>query len=152
VRTLETSSDGDRGRDRSPSEAPERHADARAERSPASTLARVPLGGRAEPISGHGPLAIVEALLKAPASIVHELRHGRGVLAKLAALVVATMILTGVAMATFSGGLQVLFVPLKLAVGIFFCAIICLPSLHVLSCLSGAEQSVRETWGVRSPR
>lgn len=107
-----------------------------------------PLRGQDRPIAGHGPLAIVEALLKSPASIVHELREGRGALTALAALVLATMSITGLVIATFSGGLQVLLVPIKLGLGIFFCALICLPSLHVLACLSGAEQTVRQTWGV----
>jgi len=96
---------------------------------------------------GKGPFAIVEALLKSPASVLHELQSGRGALFQLSALVVVTMVVTGLVMATFSGGLQVLLVPLKLSLGIFFCALICLPSLHIFSCLAGAEQSVKETWG-----
>lgn len=96
---------------------------------------------------GKGPFAIVEALLKSPASVLEDLRAGRGALFQLSAVVVATMVVTGLVMATFSGGLQVLWVPLKLSAGIFFCALICLPSLHIFSCLAGAEQSVKETWG-----
>lgn len=105
------------------------------------------LGGRDAPVAGSGPLAIAEALLRSPASVLHDVRHGRGALLALAALVLTTMLVTGLVMATFGGGLQLVLVPLKLALGVFFCAIICLPSLYVLSCLSGASQSLRETWG-----
>lgn len=104
------------------------------------------LRGGGVPI-GKGPFAMVEALLKSPASVLQDLQGGRGALFQLSALVVATMVVTGLVMATFSGGLQVLLVPLKLSAGIFFCALICLPSLHIFSCLAGAGQSVKETWG-----
>lgn len=116
-------------------------------RPPSATPTPEPtLPGRAEAI-GPGPLAIVEALLKSPASILHDVQHGRGALFALSGVVVATLALTGLVMATFSGGLQLLLVPLKLSAGVFFCALICLPSLHVLSCLSGARQRLVETWG-----
>lgn len=116
---------------------------------PRATAARDPEGlrGEAEPIEGKGPFAVVEALLKSPASVLHEIRHGRGALFKLSAIVTVTMALTGLVMAAFGGGLQFLLVPLKLSLGIFFCAAICFPSLHVFSCLAGAQQSARETWG-----
>jgi hypothetical protein len=104
------------------------------------------LRGSAEPIEGHGPFAIVEALLKSPASVLHEIESGRGAAFRLSAVLVVTMILTGLVMAAFSGGMQLLWVPLRLAVGIFFCALICLPSLHIISCLAGAEQSLKQTW------
>ncbi|MDQ3035983.1 MAG: hypothetical protein M3Y87_26500 [Myxococcota bacterium] len=106
-----------------------------------------PLRGEAAAIEGKGAFAMVEALLKSPASVLHEIRHGRGALFQLSAIVVITMALTGLVMAAFGGGLQLLIVPLKLSLGIFFCAAICFPSLHVFSCLAGAQQSARETWG-----
>lgn len=104
------------------------------------------LRGEAMPI-GRGPFAIVEALLKAPARVLYDVQHGRGALFKLSALVVVTMVVTGLVMASFSGGFQLLAVPLKLGLGVFFCALICLPSLYIFSSLAGAEQSLRETWG-----
>ncbi|UJR86606.1 Hypothetical protein I5071_87070 [Sandaracinus amylolyticus] len=116
-----------------------------AERPPATPIET--LRGGSTPITGHGPFAIVEALLKAPASVLHDVREGRGAAFKLSAVIVATMAITGLVMAVFGGGWQLLLVPLKLSLGVFFCALICFPSLHIFSCLSGAEQSARETWG-----
>jgi hypothetical protein len=104
------------------------------------------LRGDAVPL-GKGPFAVVEALLKAPARVLHDVQHGRGALFKLTALVLVTMIVTGLVMASFSGGLQLLAVPVKLGLGVFFCALICLPSLYIFSSLAGAEQSLKETWG-----
>ncbi|HJL16945.1 MAG TPA: hypothetical protein RMH99_14870, partial [Sandaracinaceae bacterium LLY-WYZ-13_1] len=105
------------------------------------------LRGGPTPMRGRGPFAVVEALLKSPASLLHEVQRGRSILFSLSALVVVTMILTGLVMAAFSGGLQLLWVPVKLSLGVFFCALITLPSLYIFSCLAGAEQSLRETFG-----
>jgi hypothetical protein len=104
------------------------------------------LRGNAEPIAGGGPLAMVEALLKSPASVLHEIESGRGAAFRLSAVLVCAMVATGLVMAAFTGGLQLVLVPIRLTVGIFFCALICLPSLHIISCLAGAEQSVKQTW------
>jgi hypothetical protein len=108
---------------------------------------QVELHGADQPVSGSGPLAIAEALLKSPASVLHEIKTGQGALLGLSIVVALTMAITGVVVATFSGGLQLVAVPLKLAAGVFLCALICLPSLHVFSCLAGAQQTLRESWG-----
>ena len=102
---------------------------------------------RGEEPLGHGPFAIIEGLLKSPASVLDAIQRGDGALWKLSALVVCSMVVTGLVMAAFAGGLQLVWVPIKLSLGIFFCAIICLPSLYIFSSLAGAEQSLRETWG-----
>lgn len=105
------------------------------------------LRGERAPVPGRGAIAIAEALLRSPASVLHELQHGRGVLSVLAVVVTVSMGTTGVVVGVAGGGWQLLVVPVKLALGMFSCALICLPSLHVLACLSGGSQSVRETWG-----
>lgn len=113
----------------------------------ANAPARNPtLRGDAAPIQGRGPFAVVEALLQAPANLLYEVQNGRGTLFKLGLVVLVTMSLTGAVIAAFSGGYQFLWVPTKMALGAFFCALICLPSLHILSSLAGAQQSLRETW------
>jgi hypothetical protein len=101
---------------------------------------------RATPDLEPGPLALVEALLKAPASILREVQSGRGMLFRLSAIIGVTASLTGLVMSAFSGGLQLVFVPIKLTLGAFCAALLCLPSLHVFSCLSGAGQRVRDTF------
>jgi hypothetical protein len=99
-----------------------------------------------EPTQGAGPFALVEALLKAPATILRETRTGYGMIVRLSLVVVVTTSLVGFVMSLFSGGLQLVFVPLKVTLGIFCAALLCLPSLHVFSCLSGAEQRVKDTF------
>jgi hypothetical protein len=102
----------------------------------------------ASPTLESGPLALVEALLKTPAGIVREAMGspGYGMILRLSAIAGATASLTGLVMAFFSGGLQLVYVPLKLTLGVFGCALLCLPSLHVFSCLSGAGQRVKDTF------
>jgi hypothetical protein len=108
------------------------------------------------PPLGRGPLALVEALLKSPASIIAETREpsgttsrgntGFGMVARLSGVVFVTVALVGLVMSLFSGGLQVVIVPIKLTLGVFACALLCLPSLHVFSCLSGASQRIKDTF------
>lgn len=99
------------------------------------------------PVLGRGVVAVVEALLKSPASILRDVREGRGASARLSLVIAASAIVVGLVTASFSGGLQFVLVPMKMLGGVFFCALICLPSLHIFSCLSGARQSLKETWG-----
>jgi len=106
-----------------------------------------PLAGHDEPWTDLRVGALADALLRAPASVLAALRANPMVGARLALIVVLGLGACGLVMATFSGGLQLLFVPVKLILGMLVCALVCLPSLHVFSCLSGAQQTVRETWG-----
>ncbi len=66
-------------------------------------------------------------------------------MARLLALSLGTMLAVGLVVASFSGGLQLLVVPLKLCLGMAACALLCLPSLYVFTSVAGASQSVRET-------
>lgn len=91
--------------------------------------------------------SLLDALLKTPGRVVATLRERAGLEVRLVAIIGVALAVTGVVMATFSGGLQLLAVPLKLVIGMWLASAICLPSLHVFSCLSGAEQSIRQTAG-----
>lgn len=91
------------------------------------------------------PLRIVESLLKSPADLLRAARARRGPMFGLGVLVATTMLANGLVIGAFGGGAQFLWVPLKLSLGLFLCALICLPSLHIFSCLSGAQQSLRDT-------
>jgi len=110
------------------------------------TAEAAPRAQVAETTLDSGPLALVEALLKTPATILRETRTGYGMIFRLSVVIAVTTSLVGFVMSLFSGGLQLVFVPLKLTLGIFCCALLCLPSLHVFSCLSGAEQRVKDTF------
>lgn len=87
----------------------------------------------------------MEALLKSPADLLRAARTRPDAMLGLGAVVAVTMLVNGLVLAAFGGGLQFLWVPVKLSLGIFLCALICLPSLHIFSCLSGAQQSLRDT-------
>ena len=86
---------------------------------------------------------IVDATLKRPAQMVHELIHGSGWKAPAGLLLILLFCLgaIGIIMGSFSGGAQYGMVPLKVVTGTVISALICMPSLYILLCLSGGEQS-----------
>jgi hypothetical protein len=113
-------------------------AEAPAPRPPHDALALAP------PIPD-GPWSLVETLLKTPRSILEAARDGTQMHLRLVAMAVASWAVAGVVMALFSGGAQLVYVPVKIVVGIIVGSLLCLPSLHIFSCLSGAEQRVKDT-------
>lgn len=102
------------------------------------------LRGGGAPV-GRGLLDYATALVQSPASVVDDIHRRSFTLSRLLALLVATMSITGLVVAGFSGGAQLFIVPLKLSVGMLACALLCLPSLYIFSSLAGASQSLRET-------
>lgn len=93
-----------------------------------------------------GLAGIVSALVQAPANLLAEQnRPGRATVRRLVTVTLASMLVVGLVVGSFSGGMQMLVVPLKLGVGLLVCAALCLPSLYVFSSVAGAEQSLRET-------
>ncbi len=58
------------------------------------------------------------------------------------------MIGYGFIMACFTGGDQLWAVPVKVLIGTFLSALICLPSLYILTCLAGGEQSLPQILGL----
>lgn len=86
---------------------------------------------------------VVDATLKRPAQMLHELVHGEGLKAPLLLTTVLLFCLAAIGgiMGSFSGGAQFLIVPSKIVVGTAISALICMPSLYILLCLSGGEQS-----------
>lgn len=105
------------------------------------------LAGDFTPLKSPSVFGLADALLKAPASVAHELNGNRSSFARLLVLVAACMTMTGVVVASFSGGYQYLAVPLKLALGLLFGAGLCLPSLYIFACLTGARHTFREVAG-----
>jgi len=88
-----------------------------------------------------GPMAIVEALLKSPS----ELIQGRGVTASLLMVFVACHLVYGLICGSFSGNVQWIHAPLKIILGTLVAGILCLPSLYIFACLSGARLRLAET-------
>jgi hypothetical protein len=105
------------------------------------------LSGDFTPLKNKTTLGLADALLRSPANVVHELTENRAAFVRLLVLVAACMMMTGLVMASFSGGYQYLAVPLKLAVGLVFGAGLCLPSLYIFACLTGTRQSFRSVAG-----
>ena len=95
-------------------------------------------------------LRVVDALLKQPARIAYELTEGQA--AKTAAVLAAIAAICtsgyGFIMGSFAGGLQFWAVPLKVVIGLFLSALICLPSLYIFVCLSGSRRSLAQLGGL----
>lgn len=100
-------------------------------------------GAPLEPGAG----ALLDALLRSPARVLDAIRERPRTAATLWFLGALGLAGAGFAMATWSGGPQLALVPLKLALVALVSALVCLPSLHVLSALSGGTQPLRETSG-----
>ena len=99
---------------------------------------------------GGSPVAIIEALLKFPGRIIHELQHNwRAALsAWLLVFALIGMSIYGLVVGSFSGGSQMWIAPAKLALGTLLSTLICLPSLYIFVCLSGIDVRLRTVSGV----
>ena len=96
------------------------------------------------------PPLVVEALLKFPGRIIHELQNNwRAALPLwLLSLGLIGMLAYGVVVGSFSGGAQLWIAPAKIAVGTVLSILICLPSLYIFTCLSGIDAQLRTVAGV----
>lgn len=95
------------------------------------------------------PAAIVEALLKRPANLIAALQETRSTRITLQLIFVALLALAayGLVVGSFSGGKQVLAAPLKISAGVAATLLICLPSLFIFTCLTGADVTLRALIG-----
>lgn len=112
-----------------------------------------PIPGRLvyEPLpDGSSPISIMEALLKHPGRIIHELHHNwRAQLSGwLLLFALAGMAIYGLVVGSFSGAAQMWIAPAKLMLGTLFALLICLPSLYIFSCLAGIDARLRTVAGV----
>ena len=107
-----------------------------------------PLLPELPPIRGWGE--VLEALLKRPYHLLAGLtgRNNGYLTRRLAALAFLGMAAYGVVVGLFAGQMQLVAVPVKLAGGLLAAAVICWPSLYILLCLSGGQQSAREVTGL----
>lgn len=102
-----------------------------------------PLHAPFEALDNTRLFGVVDATLKRPAQMVHELMHGKEWKSTAALLFILLFCLAaiGAIMGSFSGGAQLWAAPLKIAAGTLTSALICMPSLYILLCLSGGGQS-----------
>jgi len=94
--------------------------------------------------------SVVDCLLKTPARITYEVSEVKSplIIGIMFCLLSLCLLVYGFIMGTFSGGGQMLMVPLKLLGGVFFSALLCLPSLYIFVSLSGGKQSFSQTVGI----
>jgi hypothetical protein len=99
---------------------------------------------------GKSPVLLIEALLKYPGRIIHELQHNwrAALTCWLLILALLGMAMYGVVVGSFSGGTQMLIAPAKLALGTLLSVLICLPSLYIFACLGGIDARLRTVSGV----
>lgn len=92
---------------------------------------------------------IAEGSLKYPSRVLHELHHGRTRPVIAAHFWIALLCLAayGLTVGSFSLGAQLWLAPAKVALGVLFSALICLPSLFVFSCLAGADSEPAKILG-----
>jgi hypothetical protein len=113
--------------------------------------ATAPLGGHPDdriPITG--PVSAIEAMLRQPRRMLFQLRQAGapGIIAALVFVSAICAIVYGVVVGTFSGNAQLWIAPAKIAGGMLICAVICLPSLYIFSCLSGSQARLIEVVGL----
>lgn len=112
---------------------------------------RLPLGEvpeEREPIPSIA--AAIESILRQPRRVMFQLRQpgaGKLIAAMLFISVVCSLIY-GVIVGSFSGGTQWWAAPVKISCGLLISAIICLPSLYIFACLSGAQARLIEIFGM----
>ena len=99
---------------------------------------------------GASPPLVIEALLKYPGRIIHELQNNwRAALSLwLLSFALLGMLAYGVVVGSFSGSQQLWIAPAKIAMGTILSILICLPSLYIFTCLSGIDAQMRTVTGV----
>lgn len=97
-----------------------------------------------------GIVAAFESLLRHPRRVLFQLTQERpaAVIAAMAIIAVLCSLVYGLVVGTFSGGNQVWAAPVKICIGLFISASICLPSLYIFSCLSGSQAKLVEVVGL----
>jgi hypothetical protein len=93
--------------------------------------------------------SVIEALLKRPAQLIEALQHAPTLRLPLllATFALLSFAAYGLVVGSFSGGAQWLAAPLKVSLGALVSMLICLPSLFIFTCLTGAEVTLRGVAG-----
>lgn len=94
--------------------------------------------------------AAIEALLRHPRRLMYQLRQP-GAAKLTASMLIVTLVCSliyGLVAGSFAGGQQLWAAPVKIAVGLLITGAICLPSLYIFTCLSGAQARLAEVGGL----
>lgn len=107
---------------------------------------------RFEPLSGGLSLPnVLNKLLRKPLSLLHHLEHGvdgHKLAARFLLIAIISLGAFGLVVGSFSAGPQLWMAPVKIAGGLFFSALLCLPSLYIFACLGGVEARFRTVIGL----
>jgi hypothetical protein len=92
-----------------------------------------------------GAASLLEALLKRPAQLVTaaHLSQSTRMALTLGLAAAILLLLYGIVVGSFSGGIQLAAAPVKIAIGSFLSVLICLPSFFIFASLAGAEITLR---------
>jgi hypothetical protein len=101
-----------------------------------------------EPIAN--AVAATEAILRQPRRVMYQVRQSGsgGLILGMLFVAVLCSVGYGVVVGTFSNGAQLWAAPTKIAGGLLVSALICLPSLYIFTCLSGARARLAEICGL----
>jgi hypothetical protein len=96
------------------------------------------------------PLGAVEAVLRHPRRLIFQLRqpHAGRLMGGMLLVALVCSLVYGVVVGTFALGPQLWAAPVKIAAGLMFSALICLPSLYIFTCLSGSQARLGEMCGL----
>jgi len=95
-------------------------------------------------------VSAIESILRKPRRIMYQLRQpGSGrLIFSMVMVAVCCSLIYGVVVGTFSMGDQLWAAPVKIAGGLLFASLICLPSLYIFTCLSGSQARLTEICGL----
>lgn len=95
-------------------------------------------------------IVAVESILRQPRRVMFQLRQtgaGKLIGAMIFSAIMCSLIY-GAIIGSFSGRVQWWAAPLKVSAGLLLCALICLPSLYIFTCLSGSQARLTEICGL----
>jgi len=95
-------------------------------------------------------ISAIESILRKPRRVMYQLRQpGSGrLIFSMVLVAVCCSLIYGVVVGTFSMGDQLWAAPAKIAGGLLFSTLICLPSLYIFTCLSGSQARLPEICGL----
>jgi len=92
----------------------------------------------------------IESILRKPRRVMYRLRQpgSGGLILSMMMVAVCCALIYGVVVGTFSMGDQLWAAPVKIAGGLLFATLLCLPSLYIFTCLSGSQARLSEICGL----
>lgn len=114
---------------------------------PAAATKTAPEKKAVTPQKGTSFSEVFEGLLKSPDSLIAGIaQHGSKApfLPRLLLLAFLGFLVFGVTLGSFSYHEQIWAAPLKTVIGLFFSALICLPSLYIFTALTGTSLTLRD--------